>query len=98
LPTAARRSDGRALVQLDALRAFDVALDFPCHHDRARAHGAREVRAGLDGQRAVDVDVALEAAGNAYVAGAVDLAFEREARGNDGFLEFPASRRRTRRG
>src|SRR5687767_11527131 len=69
-----------ALVQLDALRAFDVALDFAGDDDRACAHGAGKMRTGLDRQGAVNVDVALELARNTDVAGAVDLAFEAEAR------------------
>src|SRR5262245_50639162 len=45
-----------ALVQLDALGAFDVALDLAGHDDRAGAHGTGQVRPGFDRQRAVDVD------------------------------------------
>ena len=80
-----------ALVQLDALRPLDVSLDLARDHDRACAHGAGEMCAGLDGQRSVDLDVALEAAGDPHMAGAFDLAFEGQARGDDRLLEFLAA-------
>ena len=68
--------DDPALVQLDALRAFDVALDFAGNDHGARADGTGEVGAGFDRQRAVDVDVALETAGDPDMAGALDLSLE----------------------
>jgi hypothetical protein len=44
------------------------------------------MRARLDRQVALDVDVALELSGDADVARAFDLAFDDEARGDDGFF------------
>src|SRR5688572_4210401 len=64
--------DLAALQQLHALRRFDVAFQFAGHDDLARAHAAVDLGADLDGQVAFDVNIALEAAGDADMARALD--------------------------
>src|SRR5204863_2664018 len=62
--------------QVDALGGFDVAFQFAGDGDLLRAHATGELGALFDGQVAFDVDVALELARDADMAGAVDLAFD----------------------
>ena len=78
-------------MQFDALGTFDVALDFAGNDHGACADGTGEVGAGFDGQRAVDVDVTLEAAGDPHMAGALDLSLEGESGRDDRLLEVLAA-------
>src|SRR3546814_13012101 len=55
---------------------FDVAVQLAGHHHLLGLDAAAELGALLDGQVALHVDVALELAGDADVAGAFDLAFD----------------------
>src|SRR5262249_35148099 len=50
------------LQQLDALSAFDVALDFTGDRHRVRTDAAGQLGSGLDRQVALNVDVTLEPA------------------------------------
>ena len=50
------------------------------------AHAAGQLGAGLDGEIALDADVALELAGDAYAAAAFDLAFDGDVGGDQRFL------------
>ena len=70
-----------AFEQFDARRAFDVAFEFTGNDDFLGAYAAGDLGAGFDGQVALDVDVALELAGDADVAGAFDLAFDGDVGG-----------------
>jgi hypothetical protein len=74
------------LRQFDALRFLDVAFQLAGDGDVARAHAAGQLGAGLDGEIALHVDVALEAAGDAYAAAAFDLAFDGDVGSDQRFL------------
>src|SRR5439155_24237891 len=74
--------------ELDALRALDVPLDLAADRDGARPHAAGELRAGVDREVALDVDVPLEAAGDADVPRAVDLAGDRDVGGDHRLLHL----------
>ena len=67
------------LKKLDAGCRIDVAFQLAANDDGIGAHAAGDLRAGLDREVALNVDVALEVAGDANVAGAFDLAFDRLA-------------------
>src|SRR4029079_19192628 len=81
---ACREADGARLEiageharveQLDALGALDVSLDLAADDHRVGAHAARQLGTGIDRQVALNVNVALEAAGETNVSRAFDLAF-----------------------
>src|SRR5690606_15916419 len=81
--------------QLDPGRGLDVAFQFARHVHAVGPHAAGDLRAVLDGQVALHVDVALEAAGDADVAGTLDLALDGQV-GGDHRLLGRGGRRRTR--
>src|ERR1700733_3413117 len=66
--------------QLDACGCLDVAVQFAADDDGIGTHLTREACARIDGEIAVDVDVALEGAGDAHVAGTLDLSLDRQIR------------------
>ena len=86
------------LQQIDARGALDIAFQFAGDRDLVRAHAAGELGAGLDGEIALDVDVALELAGDADAAAAFDLAFDRDVGGDQRFLAGQARLRACARG
>src|SRR5215468_3134412 len=60
------------LQQLDARGFLDVAFELAADRDLVGAHAAGQFRSDLDGDIALDLDVALELAGNAYAAATFD--------------------------
>src|ERR1035437_5557752 len=72
--------------QLHARGPVDVAVDLTADRYGARTHPAGERRARIDREVALHVYVALEASRDSHVAGALDLALDRELRGDDRFL------------
>jgi hypothetical protein len=64
----------------------------PARHriDSIGAHAAHHFGARFNGQVSLHVHVALESAGDAYVAGALDLAFDCQARRQQRFLRVAA--------
>ena len=62
--------------------------------DDARLDLAFQVGAGIEGDVAVDLHVALETTGDAHVAGADDLALDGEIGGDDRFFHIQARRGR----
>ena len=62
---------------------LDVTFQFAGDRDLVGTHAARQLRAGLNREIALDVDVALELAGDAYAAAAFDLAFDRDVAGDE---------------
>src|SRR3546814_13484856 len=76
----------RSLEQLHARGRFDVAVQLAGHHHLLGLDAAAEFGALLDGQVALHVDVALELAGDADVAGAFDLAFDGQVGGDQRLL------------
>src|SRR5579864_293141 len=85
--------DDARLEQLDALGVLDVADELTAHAHDARLDVALEARARIQAHVAIDLHVALEAAGDAYVTRACDLAFDSEVGGDDRFFHFLARRR-----
>src|SRR5215472_1308415 len=84
--------DDARLEELDPLGILDVAEELaPDAHD-ARLDVPFEARPGIEAQVPVDLHIALEAAGDAHVARADDLALDGEVRGEEGFLPFLAWR------
>jgi len=79
-------ADHAGLEQLDARAGGDVALDLAAHHHRGGVHLPGDVRALLDGDVALHVHIALEAAGDAHVTGALDLALDGDVGGDQRFL------------
>src|SRR6185312_14536104 len=68
----------------DTCGAFDVAFHFTADRHRVRAHAAGELGPRLDGEVALDVDVALEPPREPNVPGAIDLTFDRDVGRDDG--------------
>src|SRR5262249_51991015 len=83
-------ADDAALEQLHPLGVLDVALELPTHGHSLGPHLPIDIGAGIDGEVAVHLHVALEAAGDAYVAGADDLALDGEIGSDDGLFHFRA--------
>jgi hypothetical protein len=90
--------DHSAFEDVDPLGRFDVALQLSADHDDRSQHLARQVRARLDVEVAVDAHIALEAAGDAHVARSLDLALDAEVRRDDGFAALTAGDGPARRG
>src|SRR4026208_1446772 len=79
-------SDQRAGAhELSPRRRDNLAADIPGDQDRIGRDLALDKGAGLDGQLAIHLDRALEPTDHTEVAGALDLSFDREAGGQNGF-------------
>ena len=72
--------------EIDARGFLDIAFQFARDRDLVGANTAAQLGACLDGEIAVDIDIALETAGDAYAAAAFDLALDREVVGDQRFL------------
>jgi len=81
--------------QLDLLRAVDVALDLTRDRDRLGPDAPRQLGTLLDREVALDVDVALELAGDADVTRTDDLTGDRDvgAASGDGLSRHQGRRR-----
>src|ERR1700733_9037900 len=77
--------DDAALLNVDALGVFDVALKFAADHDNGGQHLARQMSSRLDAEVAVDAHVALEASRHAHISRTFDFAFDVQIGRNDGF-------------
>src|SRR5579862_1331755 len=92
--------DDTALLQFDERCLLDVALELARDRHPVGANGTGQLGAGFDGEVALDIDVALELAGDADAATAFDLALDRDVGGNQRFLARTRgfrTRRRSRR-
>ena len=65
---------------------LDVTFQFAGDRHLVGAHAAGQLGAGLNGEIALDVHVALELAGDAHAAAAFDLAFDGDVGGDQRFL------------
>src|SRR5205814_586418 len=74
------------LKQIDVRGLLDVAFQLTGDRDLVGAHAAGQFRAGLDGEIALDVDVALELTRHAHAAAALDLALDGDVVGDERFL------------
>src|SRR5262249_20794816 len=80
--------EGSGFLQLDPALGDDVAANLAADQHGVGLDLAVDRRAGLDGELTLDVDVALEAPGAPDVSVPLDLALDRETRGQEGFREL----------
>src|SRR6185312_17251893 len=64
--------DDARMLQVDQRRLLDVAFELACDRHPVGAHAAGELRARVDDEVTLDVDIALELAGDADAAAAFD--------------------------
>src|SRR5271168_901272 len=77
--------DDAALLNIDPLGTFDVALKLAANHHDGCQHLARQMRSRLDAEVAVDAHVALESSRHPHISRTLDFALDVQIRGNDRF-------------
>src|SRR5258707_10737120 len=77
--------DDAPFLYIDPLGGFDVALKLAADHDDAGQDLAGKMGPRLDAEIAVDTNIPLEAARHTYISRPLDLALDRQIRGNDRF-------------
>src|SRR5579863_6233067 len=88
-------NDDAALLNVDPLGVFDVALKLAADHHDGGQYLARQMGSRLDAEVAVDAHVAFESSRHAHISRTFDFALDVQIRRND---RFSALRRSLRGG